>query len=275
MSSRVRSEEDELRAALQVAVAQICTSQEDGGAPMTRSAIQTLTELTYLYATTSLANDLVAFSVHANRRTIVPDDVLLVARKNEELLTKLKDYASSTNLLPVVAPAVSKSSTTASTALRPRTSLNARTASKNSSPQRRHHTASLSSSSSSSSSSPKTTTMALSRHHRELRQRMLNGTDSERSSDDEDSVPLIRPSKKENKNGPVSNSTIQKRPFASSSKRKYIESSDDDDDDNEHNEDAPPIVTKRNNQNAIAATTTMPIEDFSAQLSSGEDSMDF
>ena len=221
---------------------------------MTRSAIQTLTELTYLYATMSLANDLVAFSVHANRRTITPDDVLLVARKNEELLTKLKDYASSTNILPVAAPTVSKSS---SKALRPKTSLATSTASKNSPPQRRRHSASLSLSSSSSSSSPppKTTTMTLSRHHRELRQRMLNGTDSERSSDDEDSVPLIPPSKKQNKN--------------ISAKRKYIDSSDDDDDD-----DAPPLVTKGNNQLAIASKSR-PMDDVEAQLSSGEDSMDF
>jgi uncharacterized protein with von Willebrand factor type A (vWA) domain len=63
---------------------------------MTKSAITALTELTYLYATTSLANDLEAFSQHAGRRTITPEDVQLVARKNpDNLLSKLQDFANS------------------------------------------------------------------------------------------------------------------------------------------------------------------------------------
>jgi histone H3/H4 len=80
------NEAKELRAALQVAVARICTQSVDNSVPddatMTASAIRSLTELTYLYATTTLANDLVAFSRHANRRTIQPEDVLLVVREN-------------------------------------------------------------------------------------------------------------------------------------------------------------------------------------------------
>jgi histone H3/H4 len=86
MSVSNDDEGNELRAALQMAVANICTQSDDNsfhdGAIMTTSAICTLTELTYLYATTTLANDLVAFVRHANRRTIQPDDVLLVVREN-------------------------------------------------------------------------------------------------------------------------------------------------------------------------------------------------
>ena len=86
MSVSNDDEGKELRAALQVAVAHICTQSIDSsfpdGAIMTASAIRSLTELTYLYATTTLANDLVAFARHANRRTIQPDDVLLVVREN-------------------------------------------------------------------------------------------------------------------------------------------------------------------------------------------------
>jgi centromere protein S len=284
MSSRIRSEEDEVRAALQVAVAQICTSQQDGGAPMTKSAIQTLTELTYLYATTSLANDLVAFSVHANRRTITPDDVLLVARKNEDLLTKLKGYASSTNLLPVsvTAPIGSKSIPASKTlrATKSSTSSLLNTFSKHS-PRRRHSA----SSSSSAAASPATTTAATaasSRYHRELRQRMLNGTDSERSSGDDDSVPLIPPpppppppSNKvtNNKNGRVIARSKKQKSLMLSTKRKFIDSSSSNDE-GVDDDDEPPIVTKRNKQKTVAAKTRT-MEDISALLSSGEDSMDF
>lgn len=96
-SARNDSEDEELRAALQYSIAQVCTQEEQessDGAQVTKGAILTLTELTFLYATTSLANDLAAFSQHANRRTITPDDVLLIARKNpDSLQAKLNDFA--------------------------------------------------------------------------------------------------------------------------------------------------------------------------------------
>jgi histone H3/H4 len=95
--ARNDSEDEELRAALQYSIAQICTQEEQessDGVQVTKGAILTLTELTFLYATTSLANDLAAFSQHANRRTITSDDVLLIARKNpDSLQAKLNDFA--------------------------------------------------------------------------------------------------------------------------------------------------------------------------------------
>jgi centromere protein S len=160
MSSRDRSDEDEMRAALQVAVAQICTSEDASrhdGAQMTSSAIRTLTELTYLYATTSLANDLVAFSQHASRRTITPDDVLLVARKNPDtLVAKMKDFAACAGLVQTLA--VSATSKTNMMPNKVEASIKL--------PSRKK----LSKSSSSV--------------HRQLRERLLQGTDSENSSDD-------------------------------------------------------------------------------------------
>ena len=60
---------------------------------MSTDAISTLTELTFQYVTTSLANDLVSFSKHANRRTISVDDVKLVARKEPtKLLYALQNF---------------------------------------------------------------------------------------------------------------------------------------------------------------------------------------
>ena len=253
---------------------------------MTKSAIQTLTELTYLYATTSLANDLVAFSVHANRRTITPDDVLLVARRNEELLTKLKDFASSSNLLPASVPApIHSKSIPSSKPLRAKssTSSSLNTVSKKS--PRRRHSASSSSSSISISPAPAAAAVHSSRYHRELRQRMLNGTDSEHSSGDDDSVPLIPPPPPHNSNKnkyklmdndndasdiEIARSKKQKS-LRVSAKRKYIDSSSSNDDD-----EPPllPVVSKRNKPTAVAAKART-MEDISALLSSGEDSMDF
>ncbi len=57
---------------------------------MSKEAIAALTELVYHYSTSSLANDLNAFSNHANRRTVKADDVLLVARKEKHILSELK-----------------------------------------------------------------------------------------------------------------------------------------------------------------------------------------
>jgi histone H3/H4 len=89
-----------MRAALQYAVAQICTEEEvtSEAANMSSSAIQALTELMYQFATMSVAKDLVAFSKHANRRTITVDDVLLSVRRNKQLSRKLQMYADDHNL---------------------------------------------------------------------------------------------------------------------------------------------------------------------------------
>lgn len=63
---------------------------------MSKEAIAALTELVYHYSTSSLANDLTAFSNHANRRTVKVDDVLLVARKEKHILAELQRKLQST-----------------------------------------------------------------------------------------------------------------------------------------------------------------------------------
>lgn len=86
---------EDLRRALQSAVIGICEKEDDddmNGSSMSGSAIKTLTELTYLYATTSLARDLSAFAAHAGRQTIIASDVKLVARKNPDIQEKLEQY---------------------------------------------------------------------------------------------------------------------------------------------------------------------------------------
>lgn len=95
--STLRNEHNEHNAihnALHLAVGNICREEEraerensintTGTATprMSREAIETLTQMTYHYATKCLAKDLVSFRKHAGRKTISVDDVKLVARKN-------------------------------------------------------------------------------------------------------------------------------------------------------------------------------------------------
>lgn len=93
-------DDDAVRSALHFAVGRVCHEEESGqGAKMTSEAIAALTELTYQYATTSLALDLVSFSSHANRRTISVDDVKLVLRKDPDgLLANLEHFCESRGL---------------------------------------------------------------------------------------------------------------------------------------------------------------------------------
>lgn len=89
----------DVRAALHLAVGRICraedasgsegaTEEEGGGGAGPASfatsdgAIAALTDLTFHYASTLLANDLAAFARHAKRQTVKTDDVLLAARKD-------------------------------------------------------------------------------------------------------------------------------------------------------------------------------------------------
>jgi len=93
-----------LRNALHFAVGNICREEEENGEEgtprMSKEAINTLTQMTYHYATKCLATDLIAFSQHANRKTLTVDDVKLVARKNPRgLMHSLEgfcDHQSST-----------------------------------------------------------------------------------------------------------------------------------------------------------------------------------
>jgi hypothetical protein len=50
------------------------------------------TKLTMRLTTENVATDLESFSRHAGRKTITTDDVLLLARKNEDLHELLKDF---------------------------------------------------------------------------------------------------------------------------------------------------------------------------------------
>lgn len=98
-----KTSETELQSALHFAIGQICLSVERDlekessksscFVRMNTDAISTLTDITYQYATTYLANDLVAFSQHANRRTITVEDVKLAARKEPtKLLPSLQEF---------------------------------------------------------------------------------------------------------------------------------------------------------------------------------------
>ena len=247
MSSKVRSDEDELRAALQVEIARLCT-QDGEGTTMTKSAIQTLTELTYLYATTTLANDLVAFSHHANRRTINPDDVLLVARKNEDLLKGLKDLGSATNSLATNAPVFSRSASS----------------SKPSKPNLFHSIAAPSKGSplaldSSSSASSPTTSRA-----RIVRKRRAIDRDSEVSSPD-GAVPLIPAKKVKGTDGVRASTSYSNKDKVSmgSSKRKFIDSTDDEEEEAKN--------AKRKQQPTAWITKRASSEVVSALYSSSED----
>ena len=95
-----RSEETELREAVQYAVIQLCEEEGCSTTTFTRlspRALTALAELTTLYATTSLAADLEAFSTHAGRKTITEADVKLVARKSPMLLEHLDAVGKQSN----------------------------------------------------------------------------------------------------------------------------------------------------------------------------------
>ena len=93
----VKVDPRDLRTALQYAVAQICTEQElNAGNEMSSGAIQALSELAFQYSTTLLSNDMKAFSLHANRKLVKVDDVLLVVRKNPTIQQKLQLFVGKT-----------------------------------------------------------------------------------------------------------------------------------------------------------------------------------
>lgn len=90
-----QQDESEIRSAIHFAVIQICAQEETHTkTKITSQALHALSELTYLYATTSLRDDLNVFATHAGRKTINESDVKLVARKNpDNLLDRLNQYA--------------------------------------------------------------------------------------------------------------------------------------------------------------------------------------
>lgn len=91
--SEPEEESIQLRKAVQHVVAGICgKEEEESGCSMSTQAIKALAEFTFLYATTSLAHDLDAFSSHANRKTINVEDVKLVVRKRPDLVSKLSEF---------------------------------------------------------------------------------------------------------------------------------------------------------------------------------------
>lgn len=122
------TEERDMRAALQYAVAQICTEEEmtSEAANMSSSAIQSLSELLYQFATVSVSKDLTAFSKHAGRRTITLDDVYLLVRRNKHVSRKLQKYAEDNNLTRA-SKRNSSSGTTAVTSTSPRSRTSRKT----------------------------------------------------------------------------------------------------------------------------------------------------
>jgi histone H3/H4 len=107
---------ESIRNALHLAVGNICREQDASTAAaddtdalddtpsftMSNSAIAALTDLTYHYSTTLLANDLVSFSSHAGRKIIKAEDVLLMSRKDKngigaDLKRKMKELQDNIN----------------------------------------------------------------------------------------------------------------------------------------------------------------------------------
>ncbi|KAL7482568.1 hypothetical protein ACHAW6_008241 [Cyclotella cf. meneghiniana] len=101
---------ESIRSALHFAVGNVCKEQDritsndnnrDDTAKtpsftMSPSAIASLTDLTFHYSTTLLANDLLSFSSHAGRKAVKAEDVMLMARKDKtgigvELKRKMKE----------------------------------------------------------------------------------------------------------------------------------------------------------------------------------------
>ena len=85
---------ESIRNALHLSIGNICREQDAASNDdsmgtdtpnftMSNGAIAALTDLTYHYTTTLMANDLVSFSNHAGRKLIKPEDVLLMSRKDK------------------------------------------------------------------------------------------------------------------------------------------------------------------------------------------------
>lgn len=72
-----------LRGQWAAAVASVLDAQDRDGLPISATFAQHLAEVSYAWATTSLAPDLEAFARHGNRATIGVSDVVLAARKND------------------------------------------------------------------------------------------------------------------------------------------------------------------------------------------------
>uniref|UniRef100_A0A6S8F0G9 Centromere protein S n=1 Tax=Aureoumbra lagunensis TaxID=44058 RepID=A0A6S8F0G9_9STRA len=84
-----------LRSALVHAVGKICESER--GLEMEPATVATLSFVVEQYMKI-LATDLPAFASHAKRSSISVDDVLLVARRNPDVLARLNDYVETYNL---------------------------------------------------------------------------------------------------------------------------------------------------------------------------------
>ena len=56
------------------------------------SAVNAITELLYSYSTNALERDLGSFAAHRKKATVNFDDVLLVARKDKEVVSQLTDF---------------------------------------------------------------------------------------------------------------------------------------------------------------------------------------
>jgi histone H3/H4 len=65
---------------------------EISGTPLSQDSIAMIKEISYSFLTDTLARDLELFRLHAKRATVKPEDVLLCARKNENVRDHMENY---------------------------------------------------------------------------------------------------------------------------------------------------------------------------------------
>jgi hypothetical protein len=80
----------EIRAAVQMAVVEVCAGGHHTTTRLTPQAIATVAELTIQFVRCSLVPNLQAFSAHAARRRITEQDVLLTVRNHREFHRKIQ-----------------------------------------------------------------------------------------------------------------------------------------------------------------------------------------
>lgn len=93
LSTEEKQIASQLKAKLWYVVAKMV---EEEGVPATPKFVASLVELVYSQ-TLRLGEDLELFSRHAGRKTVTPEDVLMVARRNEDLTGMLRGYLEEMN----------------------------------------------------------------------------------------------------------------------------------------------------------------------------------
>lgn len=101
ISQSTNKMEQQLKARLWLAISRIVEEETlsiEGSQRVTATPrfMAALVELVYNQAI-SLGEDLESFSRHAGRKTITPDDMFMVTRKNDDLTQLLRDYLGQMN----------------------------------------------------------------------------------------------------------------------------------------------------------------------------------